>query len=354
MMTTQHGRASFLRSTRAPLALAALLGLVSGCDYTGDFLFAGAVPGVPAVWALQAPNGGPIVPAIVEGDTAEVIAANTIYAELGAPATTSYGGVTFEFIGTGDEVCIWVDPEVAFWSQALSPQPSENDRKWAYPDNTFDDGDLDLFVGQSVYYTGSPGETIGDFVVAYEDSLGNEIPISLAACPNQTGLIGEPASSGRGTPEFCSIPVTDLGISYTVVLRTWSTPLDDDRLSFGVLIVEGSCEDLRAASNKGTSQSNECLIKGEALTPIEIKDPEKNSAPVYYSFDDLDRDDRIWPNSMAFEDAFCGDDNMKRFCDDEVARIEEDGSLCEREVIDDPSNRCYCGDPNDSPIGGAF
>ena len=72
--------------------------------------------------------------------------------------------MTFDFVGTGGEVCIWVDPEVAYWSQALSPQPSQIDRKWAFPDNTFDDGDIDLFAGQSVYYTGSPGETIGDFV----------------------------------------------------------------------------------------------------------------------------------------------------------------------------------------------
>ena len=205
-----------------------------------------------------------------------------------------------------------------------------------------------------MYYTGSPGEEIGDFVVAYKDSLGNDIPISLASCPNQVGLIGEPASSGRGAPEFCTIPLTDPGISYTVLLRTWSTPLDDDRLSFGVLLVEGSCTTLRDRMGVGTDKGNECLIRGEALTPVEVKDPENKTAPVYYGFDELQSDDRIWPRSMEFEDAFCGDGNMRRFCEAELEEVEQDGRRCERESISDPDSRCYCGDINDTPDGGAF
>lgn len=336
------------------LALPVLLALVAGCDYSGDFLFAGAVPGVPDIWILEADGGGPIVPVPLDGDVNAIVEENTIYAELGAPATTAYGGVTFEFIGTGGEVCIWVDPELVFWSQALSPEPDPNDRKWAYPDNTYDDGDLDLFAGQSVYYTGSPGQTIGDFVVAYQDSLGNEIPISLASCPNQVGLNGEPAAAGRGTPEFCSIPLTDLDISYTVLLRTWSTPLDDDRLSFAILVTEGSCETLRSSMGAGTTQQNECLIRGEALTPVEVQNPEENDAPIYYGFDAVNEDGRIWDGSVDFEQAFCGDQTMRRFCEDELAAKEADGKRCQREVIDDPDQRCYCGDINDTPLGGAF
>lgn len=339
---------------RSSVALAALV-LVSGCDYSGDFLFSGTVPGVPEIWVLEGPDGGPVVPVSLEGDDpAAIVADSTIYAELGAPSTTAYGGVTFEFIGTGGEVCIWVDPEVAYWSQAVAPQPDEADRKWAYPDNPFDDGDLDLFAGQSVYYTGSPGEAIGDFVVAYKDSLGNEIPISLAACPNQVGLQGEPAAAGRGTPEFCSIPLTDAGLSYTVLLRTWSTPLDDDRLSFGVLLVEGSCTEMRSRLGAGSDQQNECVIRGEALTPVEIKNPENNTAPVYYGFDEVEADGRIWGGSMAFEDAFCSLDPMRRFCTRELDEVEQDGRRCQREVVTDPDSRCYCGDPNDTPQGGAF
>ena len=58
---------------------------MSGCDYSGDFLFAGIVPGVPDVWVLQAEDGGPIVPAVLEsGAGVASVEANTIYAELGA------------------------------------------------------------------------------------------------------------------------------------------------------------------------------------------------------------------------------------------------------------------------------
>ena len=52
-----------------------------------------------------------------------------------------------------------------------------------------------------------------------------------------------------------------------------------------MLIVEGSCTDMRDASGAGNPQQDECLIRGEALTPIEIKDPENNTAPVYYGLE---------------------------------------------------------------------
>lgn len=329
------------RSTIGALALLAL----AGCDYSGDFLFPGVVEGLEDVRVLTDEDGGLIVPAdIVSQDD---IRANTIYAEVGPPATTAYGGVTFDFIGTGGDICIWVDPELASWNPAVSPRPSDVARKWSYPDNIFDDGDLDLFAGLSVYYTGSPGEEVGDFVVAYEDSLGNDIPISLAACPNQVGQAGDLVTAGRGSPEFCTIPTTDAGISYTVLLRTWATPLDDDRLAFGVVIANGGCDALRTAAGSGTIEQDECLIMGEALFP------EPGEFGPYYGFDSIAN--RIWPGSMEFEGTFCDPEaRFSRFCTQELDAIEEAGGRCEREVIDNPDNKCFCGDINSMPDAGAF
>lgn len=327
------------------LVLAGALALAS-CDYSGDFLFAQATP-VDDIWILTGPEGGEIVPADVT--TVDELRAATIYAEVGAPQTTAFGGVTFSFVGTGDEVCLWVDPEVAYWTQALSPRPDEGAAKWTYPDNVFDDGDLDLLAGLSVYYTGSPGVEIGDFVVQYEDSLGNEVPVSLANCPNTEGINGEPATAGRGSPEYCTIPATELGIGYTVLLRTWSTPLDDDRLSFGVLITNGSCGDLRELAGAIDTAGDECLIGGEALTP------DGSDYGPFYGFDAVNEAGRIWGRSTEFEEAFCDvGERMQKFCKDEEDLMEENGTTCLWHGEPDADNRCYCGNPDDTPVPGAI
>ncbi len=334
-----------MRTSLFPLlALAAV-----GCDYSGDWLFGRTIEGLPSIYELKGPDGGLIVPATIT--TIDELREATIYAEVGPSTTTAYGGVTFEFQGTGDAVCIWVDPEVAFWNQAVAVRPDDVALKWAYPDNVFDDGDLDLLAGLSVYYTGSPGEEIGDFVVAYEDSLGNDIPISLAACPNTITDGGDDAVAGRGSPEYCSIPTTDLNISYTVLLRTWSTPLDDDRLSYGVIIANGTCEALRGVAGAGSAESDECVIMGEALIPKPLGEDEADYQP-YYGFNAAVADDAIWPNSMEF------DARMRQFCNRELERIEEAGLECLWNEFDpddfDPNAKCYCGDPLDTPEGGAF
>ena len=53
--------------------------------------------------------------------------------------------------------------------------------QYLYPDNVFDDGDLDLFAGFSVYYSGSPGVEIGNFQILFEDALGNQARFAGAA-----------------------------------------------------------------------------------------------------------------------------------------------------------------------------
>jgi hypothetical protein len=321
--------------------------LASGCAYDNSFLFAEQY--IDDVWILTNPDGDRIVPADVA--TPDDVKAATVYAEVGAPQTSLYGGVTFDFLGTGGDICIWVDPEVAFWNQAVAPRPSVDGEKWTYPDNVFDDGDLDLFVGQSVYYTGSPGEEIGDFVVQYKDSLGNDVPISLAECPNAITAFnnGEFASGGRGAPEYCDLKSTDLGIGYTAVLRTWSTPLDDDRLGFGVVIVNGSCQHLKDVMTVGSNYNEECLVEGEAITPAG-----QDYGP-FYGYSELSDAGRIWPRSEEFENAFCDPEtNMKKFCNGEADDIAASGNQCEWHLPPNQNNRCYCGDPTDTPSGGSF
>jgi hypothetical protein len=323
-----------------------LSGLLAGCDYEGDWLFP-LTGEIDDVYILTGADGGPIVPADVE--TPEDILANTIYAEVGPSLTTEYGGVTVEFVGTGGPVCIWVDPETAYWNQAVSERADGDSLKWTFPDNVFDDGDIDLFAGLSVYYTGSPGETVGDFEVSYEDSLGNEIPISLAACPNTLGLDEDPAAAGRGAPEFCTIPQTDPGISYTVLLQTWSTPLDDDRLGYGFLLVNGDCEDLRSSGQSASSLRDECLIQGESIVP------QGTSYGPFYGFDELNNEGRVWERSIEFESTFCDlSTRMRNFCNNELDILEERGEECERKEYPTQDNRCFCGDENDTPSGGAL
>jgi len=208
-----------------------------------------------------------------------------------------------------------------------------------------------------VYYTGSPGEEIGDFVVEYKDSLGNTVPISLASCPSDESIIrdGVLQTAGRGTPEFCTIPSTDVGIGYTVLLRTWSTPLDDDRLSFGVLIANGKCDNnepgeapgLRQVLGVSTRSSEECVIQGESLTPAG-----QDYGP-FYGFDEANDAGRIWDRSVGFEAAFCDpEQTMKKYCKNEADSMLKTGHGCEWQTSPNGDNRCYCGDPNDSPIAG--
>jgi len=332
-----------IRMARSGLVLATAL--AAGCDYGGDFLF--SKNSIDDIWILNDPDGNRLVPADIT--SYDQLKANTIYGEVGAPQTTGYGGVTFDFIGTGDDVCLWVDPEVAYWDESVAPRPTAGADKWAYPDNVFDDGDMDLLAGQSVYYTGSPGEAIGDFVVEYKDSLGNTVPISLANCPNAQSVWDVTVSSGRGSPEFCTIPATQVGIGYTALLRTWSTPLDDDRLSFGVIIANGACSNLQTLAAASNPAADECVIQGEAITP------EGNDYGPWYGFDELNKAGRVWPGSIDFEKAFCDPaQTMKKWCKDEADSMLKSGHACDWQSQPDGNTRCYCGDPNDSPAIGAI
>ena len=165
------------------------------------------------------------------------------------------GGATLTFKGTGDDVCLIVDPETVFWNTAVAA--TRPDREWRYPDFEEDDGDIDLYAGLSSYYTGSPGLEIGDFKGFYTDSLGNQIEIEYGECTQLDANGTGNAHAGRASVESCTINTYNrVGIEYTMVLESFSIPLDDGALSFGVAAVEGKCTDL------GT---NECSLYGESL-----------------------------------------------------------------------------------------
>ncbi len=173
------------------------------------------------------------------------VEANTVYAQLGPTGNANPSGLTFKFEGTGGAVCVFTDPELVYWNQSVSGQTP--DRHWRFPDNPYDDGDVDLTTGLSVYYTGTEGEDMGNFQVQYQDTLGNTVPINLVACSITSSVLGgfnPTATGGRGAPEYCTVQNTQPGVSYTVALEVFSLPPDDNRLSFSMLLADGPCTPL--------------------------------------------------------------------------------------------------------------
>jgi hypothetical protein len=167
------------------------------------------------------------------------------FGRLGAPEQEgTFGGATLQFRGTGGEVCVVVDPEAVFWNLSVDAD-GEGARRYQYMDRFEDDGDIDLSVGLTAYYTGSPGVEMGDFNAVYNDPGGIEHTLAFNECV-QVGYGGTlDVHSGRATVEFCTIDTDQrAGIPYTVVLDTFALPHDDSILSYGVMVVEGSCDSL--------------------------------------------------------------------------------------------------------------
>lgn len=199
-----------------------------GCDASGD-RFRPQVSDVPAVQDLG------VLP------TDEVV-----YGQIGASADpTIISGATFQIVGTGGPICIVVDPEAVYWSQSMSPgASSRND--YLYFDRVNDDGDLDLDVGLTAYYTGSPNVQLGDFKATYTDDLGQDHTLEFNECI-QYNAFGEPAHAGRANVEFCTIDTDQrAGVLFTAQLKGFSLPIDDSILNYAVLVLpleEGeSCE----------------------------------------------------------------------------------------------------------------
>src|SRR5690606_34956545 len=201
---------------------------------------------------------------VVEITSAADAAAAAVYGQVAASGDARESGVTYTFEGTGSNVCVWVDPEFVTWNQSVATRGRV--ARWGYPDNLKDDGDLDLEVGLSIYYNGSPEEEIGDFAIRYDDALGNPVEIELNVCVIPTLISSSNGHAGRGAVEYCTIFNTQPDESYTVKKSAWSVPTDDDRLGFGVLLADGTCTNLR--DTLGVSNDTalmECVIPGEAI-----------------------------------------------------------------------------------------
>lgn len=284
------------------VSIAVGIAVLAACDYRGDFLFPGEIEGVDGVVDLG----------IVEPVAREDYVGTAIYSEVGPAAVGTNGGATVRFMGTGGSVCIWVDPEGVTWNTAVAPA---GDGDLAYPDNIFDDGDLDLSAGQAVYYNGVIGESIGDFRVGYQDDLGNPVEIALNECV-MFDLFGESGGfAGRANAEYCAVNNTAPGVEYIAAIQTWSTPLDDDRLSFGVYVVGNSCREFTNWVGDVNEWNTECVLPGEA----------RDEGVVREGFEE-------------FEDIFCDEaSGLAAYCE------------IEAQVKNCNVDRCYCGDPTDLP-----
>lgn len=324
---------------RAPwMALVALGAALTGCSYSGEWLFPEPDERVPGVIDL-----GVLEPSTFT--SREEILAAVRYGELGPTGTAEISGASFTFEGTGGSVCIWVDPETVFWSQSVAA--SNPQAHWSYPDNVRDDGDIDLYAGLSVYYSGSPGVTLGDFEVRYQDSLGNPVPVEFNLCTIVSGQYPTGgAHSGRAAPEYCTLSNTQLGSSYTVVLEMFSPPGDDNRLGYGLLFTNGSCDLVR---DENPSNVDECMILGESIDPRH--DHDYREAPFltegYSAVQEF-----TWEGATTFEGLFCDAAGaaglgLRDYCIAEAESIPVRAD-CELDDV-----RCFCGDITDTPQGGA-
>ena len=317
--------------------IACSLVALTACDYSGDQFYGDVLPHVPGIVDL-----GNNTEVASVASPAEIQAA-AFYSELGNMGSVAQGGSTLNFLGTGGDVCVWVDPETLRWNQSVSASsPTEH---FTYPDNIYDDGDIDLFGGLSVYYNGSPGETIGNFEVKYEDDLGNAIPIEFNECII-SNFFGDPEGhSGRGAPEYCTLKNTIEGVPYTILFDQFLIPLDDDRLAYGVIIGQGTCDDMKRASGVDV---DECLILGESLRPVEASEHDYREEPIR-ARGQQQAADLAWTNAITFEQLYCDavvnrGTSLLDFCQEEA-----ENNDCQAGDV-----RCFCGDPDATPTGGAF
>ncbi len=162
------------------------------------------------------------------------------------------GGATATFTGTGGPICAIVDPQTV-WRDDWAATTEGTVADTAMDNYIYDDGDMDMIIGMSADYTGTPGQTMGSFKRTFTDPLGveREADFNLCIMFDRYGIAG--AAAGRATPEWCSIDTVE-GVEYTVALLTFSVPLDDNALRFALQLREGACP----------AEVNECTLRGDA------------------------------------------------------------------------------------------
>lgn len=243
------------------------------------------------------------------------------YGQLSAPESATRGGATLTFKGTGDYVCIMVDPETVYWNQSIAVAGATE--AYAYPDEQFDDGDVDLFAGLSSYYTGSPGIELGDFTGFYTDSLGRELEIEYGECfQNGSDLSGiTTAHGGRANVEFCEINTAEReGVEYTVLLDTFSVPLDDGDVGFATAVVGERCAQINRPRG-----INECVFMGEAID-VETGEPKACTEKLEAAYCEIDQN--AVTRFCCANPEMCGDDAPEGVCDDVAESCCENPSQC--------------------------
>lgn len=166
--------------------------------------------------------------------------------------TGSYSGATFTFNGTGGRVCIIIDPQSVWRDDLMQDGVGNEGRNPFMEDFPYDDGDLDMVAGLAAYYTGTPGELMGDFVNEFIDDngVGRRVDHNLCLQEDTHGQIG--GTSGRATPEMCSFDTLD-GVPYRLALQTFSVPVDDNELVYAMEVREGDCP----------AFIDECTLRGD-------------------------------------------------------------------------------------------
>ncbi|MCB9795514.1 MAG: hypothetical protein H6741_22640 [Alphaproteobacteria bacterium] len=226
---------------RAFLIALTSLSVLVACNRDGRDYVPGPVDGFPGIAILNEGEDVEVIPQEQWVDGA-VRPVSAIYHTLGTPTSGYFGGSTLTFMGTGGDVCVIVDPESVWWNQSVAASGANS--TWAYADNYLDDGDMDLEVGLSAYYTGSPGLEMGTFEQPYEDSLGNMVTIEFNECVLVGSRSQVGAHAGRARPEYCTIDTSlHPDRQYTVALTTWSVPKDDYLISYAVAVFDGACDD---------------------------------------------------------------------------------------------------------------
>lgn len=168
-----------------------------------------------------------------------------------------YSGATFTFEGTGDRVCLLVDPQSVFRDDLQSSPMGDVVNPWM-DDYPYDDGDVDLLAGLAAFYTGTPGVRVGDFFGSFPDDNGVDRAIDLNLCLQRDYSGQSLGSAGRATPEWCSFD-TEIGTTYMGLLQVFSVPVDDDVLLYVLEVRSGECP----------GQVDECTIRGDYDSPPE-------------------------------------------------------------------------------------
>ena len=243
-----------MRTTILILSMTAM----TACDRSGAYLVPQQTEGVEPVLELGE------LPVLSEAEWDDESTRYTVitYADIGAPLPGDASGATYTFRGTGDKVCIVMDPESVFWNPSVATNGASE--TYSYPDNYLDDGDLDMSAGFSANYTGSPGIELGDFYGLYTDSLGNTVEIEYNLCENVDYYGDSPAYAGKAGTEYCEIDTEGReGIEYTVLLKTFSLPIDDSILSFATAVYDGSCRNIDECTLR--YESREVWVEGDTV-----------------------------------------------------------------------------------------